>query len=1034
MKCACIARTISLLGWLIACVLALSLSCAAQGLEPDTRLTQYAHKVWDIGDAGLLGTPQSITQTHDGYIWVSTSNGLFRFDGVRFVQWESLPGETLPSSSLWHLYGARNGSLYIGTDRGLARITADHIQNYPNSPRWPGPFVEDVDGVVWMGISGAHSFSSPLCRIGETKLECLGTQGGFGCGRGLSNTVAKDGSIWVGTDEGTCRWKKGEAPAKQEIPSLVKQNGLAGVTSLASTSDGMLWAGTQHDGDGEGLLQFAHGAWNTYVTPSVDGRKLSVSALLAAKDNALWIGTTDKGLYRLSKGVLDHIDVEDGLSGRRVLSILEDHEGGVWAVTPMGVDFFRDYATLSFTSNEGTLDTRARAVAVDGSNSVYLGGDVLIRMRRGKTDQIKDQHANPLHDIQFLFADSRGDLWIGAGRRLFILKNGRSISEISSFSKEGAEIVIYITEDGNHDVWVSSEDLKTRNSFLIKIHNEKITARYGEAPAMGNQAMNALAPNPEGGLWVGGALYGLFRFRDGQFERVQAQEFDDRIENLLQERGGALWLVTPSGFIRFADGKMKKLDAANGLPCDGAVNIQDDGEGSKWFYMHCGIMSVSEKSISSWWNDSRMRISGRFFGPLEGARPNLFNGSPAQTSNAKLWSANSYDFQVIDRHHLPFNPIPPPVIIEMVSADGMELMPDRDLQLAPHTREIEVDYTGLSLRVPEQVHFRYRLVGHDKKWLEAGTRRQAFYNDLQPGRYIFQVIASNNDGVWNNDGAKIVFNVMPAWYQTLWFRILAVLLGTGLVVAVYYLRLSRYAASLKIRFDERLDERTRLARDLHDTLLQTIQGSKLVADNARDHADNPQSTVRALDRLSEWLDRAIAEGRDALEALRSPASESDSLTSALRCAADDCSFHSQIKIIVVTFGMDRELHPIARDEVYRIGYEGIRNACMHSGGTELLVEVRYRNRSFRLDVHDNGRGMDDGLLQSGKSGHFGLTGMRERALSLGGSLNITSELDRGTTVSLRVPGSAVYLNRPWRPHLWIAGAIRRIQRYLTFRN
>jgi signal transduction histidine kinase/ligand-binding sensor domain-containing protein len=1013
----------------MAYVLALSLQCVAQELEPETKLTQYAHKVWDIGDAGLLGTPQSITQTRDGYIWVSTSNGLFRFDGVRFVQWESQPGEVLPSNSLWHLYGARNGSLYMGTDRGLARITADHIYNYPNSPRWPGPFVEDANGVVWMGISGAHSASSPLCSIGETKLECLGTQDSFGCGRGLSNALAADGSIWVGTDEGTCRWKKGDTPEKQEISSLVKQNGLGAVTSLASSSDGMLWAGTQHNGEGEGLLQFAHGAWNTYVTPSVDGRKLNVSALLAAKNNVLWIGTTDKGLYRLSNGVLDHIDVEDGLSGRRVLSILEDREGGIWAVTPMGMDFFRDYATLSFTSNEGTLDTRARAVAVDGTDSVYLGGDVLIRMRHGKIDQINDQNAKPLQDIQFLFADSRGDLWIGAGRRLFILKNGKAISEISSFSKEGAEVVVYITEDRNREIWVSSEDLKTRNSFLVKIHDEKVTGKYGGGPLVGNQMINALANNPEGGIWAGGALHGLFRFRDGQFERVMAKEFNDRIENLLQERGGALWLVTPNGFIRYADGKMKKLDAANGLPCDGAVNIQDDGEGSKWFYMHCGIMSVSEKSISRWWNDSRIPISGRLFGPLEGARPNLFNGSPAQTSDGELWSANSYDFQVINRHHLPFNPIPPPVIIEMISADGKELMPDRDLELEPHTREVEVDYTGLSLRIPEQVHFRYQLVGHDANWVEAGTRRQAFYNDLKPGRYVFQVIASNNDRVWNTAGAKIVFNVMPAWYQTLLFRVFAVLLGTALVIAAYYLRLSRYTAALKMRFDERLDERTRLARDLHDTLLQTIQGSKLVADNARDNADNPQSTLRALDRLSEWLDRAILEGRDALEALRSSASEFDSLTSALRRAADDCTFDSQIKVIVLTFGMDRELHPIARDEVYRIAFEAIRNACTHSGCMELIIELRYRKRSFRLEVRDDGRGIDSCLLQSGKTGHFGMTGMRERALNLGGTLTVKSEIDRGTTVSLSVPGRAVYLKQPWRPHVWIRDAVRQFRRW-----
>jgi signal transduction histidine kinase len=248
------------------------------------------------------------------------------------------------------------------------------------------------------------------------------------------------------------------------------------------------------------------------------------------------------------------------------------------------------------------------------------------------------------------------------------------------------------------------------------------------------------------------------------------------------------------------------------------------------------------------------------------------------------------------------------------------------------------------------------------------------------------------------------------------------------------MRLNRYAASLKIRFDERLEERTRLTRDLHDTLLQTIQGSKLVADHARGHVDNPHLTVRALDRLSEWLSRAIAEGRDALEALRSSASESDSLTAALRRAAEDCSFECEFEVRVSTHGMDRELHPIARDEVYRIGYEAIRNACMHSGGTELHIELHYRRRSLQLDIQDNGRGIDVAFLQSGKIGHFGLTGMRERAWSLGGTLNIVGTPNLGTKVSLRVPGSAIYLNRPWLPHLWMARTLRRVRRNVDFKS
>ncbi|MGB9416855.1 MAG: triple tyrosine motif-containing protein, partial [Acidobacteriaceae bacterium] len=723
-------------------------------------------------------------------------------------------------------------------------------------------------------------------------------------------------------------------------------------------------------------------------------------------------------------------DAPDGLSGRRILSILEDHEGDLWVITPMGVDFFRDYAVLSFTSNEGTLDDRARAVAVDGMDNVYLGGEALIRLRDGAIDQINDPDGKPLRDIRFLFCDSMRNLWIGAGNRLFVLKDEKSIAEINSFSRSGADIVAYITEDRDHDIWVSSEDLRTRSSSLVKIHDGKIGGRYGETLVVGNQVMNALGPDPGGGIWVGGALHGLFRFHDGHFEQVLAKSFDDRVENLLQEANGALWMVTPNGFIRYVDGKAKTLNTDSGLPCNGAVNIQDDQHGSKWFYMHCGILRVSDKTVSRWWDGSQARVAGRFFGALEGARPNLFNGSPAQTSDGKLWSANGYDFQIIDRNHLPFNSIPPPVNIEMVSADGKELLSDHQLRLPPHTREVQIDYAGLSLRIPEQVRFRYRLYGHDANWVEAGVRRQAFYNDLRPGHYVFQVIASNNDGIWNKQGAEIVFDLQPAWYETMLFRAFAAFIGACLVVAAYHLRMRRYAASLKIRFDERLDERTRLARDLHDTLLQTIQGSKLVADHARGHVDNPQTTVRALDRLSEWLERAIAEGRDALEALRSPASESNSLTAALRRAAGDCSFDRQLEVSISTYGMDRELHPIARDEVYRIGYEAIRNACMHSGGTELRMQIHYKRRSFQLDVQDNGRGMDATLLESGRAGHFGLTGMRERALSLGGTLKIVSTPNLGTTVSLRLPGKAVYLNRPWLPYFWIAKTLRRARKHV----
>ena len=975
-------------------------------LESNTALTQYAHRVWRFGDADLLGTPQGLAQTADGYIWVSTSNGLFQFDGVRFKRWHAPAGESLPSDSTWYLLGARDGSLYVGTDRGLARITAGHVYTYPGSPRWPGPFVEDARGGVWMGVSGAHSDPSAVCRVLERTLACLGSSDGFACARGLANSIDPSGNLWIGGSEGACRWTPGNAPRTATLTTLPAGSGQSSIRTLAVGVDGSVWGGTQRKGNGAGLLRFSDGAWRTFVDANLDGGQLAVATLLAARTGDLWIGTTDTGLYRLTKNRLEHFDVTEGLSDRNILALFEGREGGIWVVTASGIEYFRDYAVTSFTSREGAMEGHAEAVTATQDGTVFLGSNVLVRFRDGRKDQIRYGDGHPVENVQFLFADSRENVWIGARDRLLLLEGEHGITTVAHFTDSSGKYITYITEDRDHDIWLSVEDTFARRSSLVQVHDSRIVAEYPESSALGGQVLNALAPNPAGGLWVGASAHGLFWFHDGHFERVGAGGFDSRVENLLQAPDGALWIVTQDGFVRYANGQAKTLGTANGLPCNSGVNILDDRHGSTWFYLHCGIVRVSTEALLAWWRDPSRAIHGRVFGPLEGARPNLSNGSSAETPDGHLWSASDYNFQVIDSRHLPFDPLPPPVTLERIAADGRDYLPAHELVLPMHTRQIEVDYTGLSFRIPEQVRFRYRLQGHDTQWIDANTRRQAFYDNLSSGTYLFRVIACNSDGVWNLRGTEVAITILPDWYQTTLFRVSAVLLGVAIAVFVYLYRLQTYAAALKRSFDERLQERTRLARDLHDTLLQTIQVSKLVADDARDHIDDPRATGRALDRLSDWLARASAEGRAALEALRTSSIEANDLTGALRRVAEDCLAGQAARLVVETSGLPRELHPIARDEVYRIGYEAIHNACMHSGATELRVEIAYA-RKFRLVIRDNGRGIESGILHRGRPGHFGLAGMRERAAGTGGQLSISSS-SRGTSVSLVIPGPTIY--------------------------
>jgi signal transduction histidine kinase len=329
------------------------------------------------------------------------------------------------------------------------------------------------------------------------------------------------------------------------------------------------------------------------------------------------------------------------------------------------------------------------------------------------------------------------------------------------------------------------------------------------------------------------------------------------------------------------------------------------------------------------------------------------------------------------------------------------------LQLAALVRDLEIDYTALSLAAPDQVRFRYTLEGHDDGWQDAGKRRQAFYSALRPGAYRFHVIASNNDGVWNDEGAIIAFHVAPAWFQNQMFQGLVITGAAGLLWLFYRLRVRQIASAMTARYDERLAERTRVAREIHDTFLQTVQGSKMVAEHAlRDPGDHSRM-VRAMEQIFGWLGQATEEGRAALNSLRASTSETNDLAAALRRAIDDCRQGSDIDTSLTLTGDSREMHPIVRDEVYRIGYEAIRNACAHSSARRVEVALDY-GRHLSVRVSDNGIGMDTSLAEHGREGHFGLRGMHERAGRIGGRFTVASAPGSGTVITLIVPGGSAF--------------------------
>jgi signal transduction histidine kinase len=483
---------------------------------------------------------------------------------------------------------------------------------------------------------------------------------------------------------------------------------------------------------------------------------------------------------------------------------------------------------------------------------------------------------------------------------------------------------------------------------------------------------------------------------------------------LYEDGSGNIWMGGESGLSKFDGRRFRALRDGNPIPLRSVSGIARDQDGSLWVVADTGVIRIPAAELDRAFGDPSYSFRSRRFDTLDGlpakARHMIRGAGAVRTRDGRIWVATTGGLAFVDPRHLPNNDVPPPVQVEAVKIGGRQMAPE-DNAVFPHgASDIEIDYTALSLSIPERVFFKYKLEGADANWHEAGTRRQAFYDHLHPRSYRFRVIARNSDGVWNEAGASWSFSVAPAFYQTIWFALASVLAGSLLLTAMYRVRVMQITAAMNTRFDERLAERTRIARDLHDTLLQSIEGSRIVANDALKQPTDPRRLQRALERLSVWLAQASEEGRSALSSLRSSAEEGNDLGEAFRRAGDEYVLQRPIAFSVSIEGAAEEMHPIVRDEVYLIGYESIRNACCHSGASRLTVELNYRE-GLRLRVRDNGKGMDPNLAAASKGGHFGMLGMYERAARIKGRLTISSSPANGTQVELAVPRSIAFHRR-----------------------
>jgi signal transduction histidine kinase/ligand-binding sensor domain-containing protein len=980
-------------------ILATCCPCAF-ALNPALDIDQYAHTAWTIREGFFKGTIYSIAQTTDGYLWLGTEFGLLRFDGNRSVLWQPPEGQHLPGTTVTKLLAARNGTLWIGTDAGLASWNGARLTRRPElEAQLVLSLLEDHTGTVWAGALGFPT--GRLCAIRGGSTQCDGQDGAFGQ---MVQSLYEDssGNLWAGAQSGLWRWKPGP-PTHYAVPSVQLKDLKTG------NAGGLLMAMPG------GIKRLVQGRFEPY---SVPGFRESVNAnrLLRDRDGGFWIGTLDRGLIHVHQGRSAAFSQSDGLSGNVIFSLFEDREGNIWASTNGGLDRFRELPVVTVSVKQGLSSDNDWSVLAARDGSIWVGAaNGLNRWHNGQVTVFRKPSGLADDAAQSLFQDGGGQIWAFARHGLAYFANGRFVP---ASGVPGGE-AHFIAGDKAGNLWVSEQHslLRLRAGHLV----ERIPW-----PQVGRQEnASALQPDREqGGMWLGfwrGG--GVSYFRDNQVRAAYtaAQGLSERaVAGLALGQDGSLWAATEGGGLaRIKDGRVAVLTTRNGLPCDTVHWTMEDDDRSLWLYTACGLVRIAPTELDAWIRDQRHRIETTVWDAADGVRlrstsPSGYSPRVAKASDGKLWFVTGNGVNVVDPRHLPFNKLPPPVHIEGINADGRTYDASRGMHLPPLVRDVWIDYTALSLVAPEKVHFRYKLEGQDPDWKEVVNDRRVQYSNLPPGNYRFRVTACNNSGIWNDAGALLDFSVDPAWYQTTWFRVASGAAFLALLWALYRRHLRRIRREFNMRLEERVNERTRIARDLHDTMLQSFQGLMLRFQVGVDQL-SPGRAKEILEDALKQGDQAIAEGRDSIQDLRSSTIIGNELAGAVAALGDELASADSATFRLVVEGSPRELHPILRDEIYRIAREAVRNAFLHAKAGRIEAEITYGDRLLRLRVRDDGRGMDPAMLEEGRPGHYGLPGMRERAERIGAQLNVWSAIGAGTEVELILPGTIAYKTAPGRP-------------------
>lgn len=983
-------------------------------------IQQMNHRTWMVVN-GAPADIWDIKQDDKGFIWLATGTGLFRFDGVQFEHYLPAAGDTFLSTDMTALHIVSDDDFWVGTSDGvISHVKNRRITNYPiSNTAKEGPvyvIVATPDDAMWVVAGRA------LLRYSDGEFKRAGADWGFPSdAQAMWMVLDKEGTAWLATDRELLYLRKGSHHFEHTgIPT-----GLYAV--LALSPDGTLWVSDGvHGTRALPGLSAAH-IPGQLLQPLPVTRFAQSVRLAFDRNGALW-GTLsyhaeNNGIFRVSnpsafadgqplrpEQVSDRYSTAQGFTSIITVPILIDREGDVWIGTNFGLNRFH---ANSFTAVSPLPGASPTVVWLSPGNA----GQVLL-LQRGCLYQVS--HAIP---SRMTCDFPVGAYQIFAASDRFISQTAEGFYQWSSH-EGGAPLKL----PGNQASWNATAIGKDTQGNLWLGFSGALYKLKGNAwqrvtveGAQGRKQPTAIAFDADNTMWLGYVDGSVVRSRDNATAVYSARDgLNIGNVEIIVAQGRSVWLGGDTGIARWRHGHFQSISMSRLHVLSAVSGMTETAKGDLWLNTSVGVVRLDASEADRAFDDQHYRPSYRLYGnddgvPGAGGRQ-PFSSTITTDEDGNLWFQTNLGVCWIDPSSVQVNAVAPQTVVESVLAEGQQFPIDGNMVLPPHTSTISFQYAAASFRAPQNIQFHYRLSGVDANWQDGGTQRQAIYANLKPGDYEFQVAAGNSDGVWSEHPATLAFSIKPMFYQTSGFRLCLAIATVIFIMAFGIFQYRRMMHTLHDHLEVRHAERERIARELHDTLLQGVQGLTLCIQAFADRIPK-EDPFRA--RVDQALDRAydlMVEGRDRVRDLRSRDHSTKDLAGAFTSLGEELKEEWPTKFQLNVSGNQQDIYPIVREEIFFVVREAMLNAFQHSKATEISVDIAYEPRQIRICVHDNGVGIDPAVLEAGQRlGHWGLVGMRERAIAIGGQLAIDSRAAVGTDVEVTVPSGITYTHLSLRP-------------------